>query len=76
MNAIMITGLIGEDNFAELLIGFPDEFFSMNKQVQEELWRLILMQINRGVREVEKLINFAKLWIVLYQAEKEQATPY
>jgi hypothetical protein len=69
MNELMIIGLIGEDDFAQLLIGMPDEFFGLHKPVQEELWRQILVQVNRGMKEVSHLISFAKLWLGLYQYE-------
>lgn len=69
MNEIMLVGLIGEEAFAQLLIDLPDDFFGLHRPVQDDLWRQVLIQVNRGVTDIEKLISFAKLWIVLYQRE-------
>jgi len=70
----MIISLIGEDDFAQLLIGLPDAFFGLHRPVQEELWRSILVQVNRGVKEVSHLISFSRLWLELYQYEASRGS--
>jgi hypothetical protein len=62
-----VMGLIGEEGFAQLLVGMPDEFFRMERGEQDEVWKAILRKINEGIRESEKLAMFAEEWLRLYR---------
>ena len=70
MNELMVRNLIGEDDFMALLIGMPDLFFNLPKGTQEAFWNTVLVSINDGVREVEKLIELGKTWLGIYQRIK------
>ena len=69
----MIMGLIGEAKFAEIVGGLPNAFFSLSRTNQEALWNAILMKINEGINEVEKLIIFAGNWLDLFQRTQDAA---
>jgi hypothetical protein len=67
LNELMVIGLIGEEGFTRILIGLPDDFFGFHRSDQEALWKFILLKINEGTREVEKLISYALVWIRMFQ---------
>jgi hypothetical protein len=66
MNNILVNGLIGEEAFAQLLVGLPNDFFGMHRIDKDALWKAILAKINEGVKDIQKLILFANEWIRLY----------
>jgi len=67
MYNLMVIGLLGEEAFAQLLIGMPDEFFGMHRTDQDALWKAVLAKINSGVRDTQNLTLFAGEWLRLYQ---------
>jgi hypothetical protein len=64
---MMVMGLVGEEEFAQLLVGMPDEFFGLHRTEQDELWKAVLRKVNEGIRETEKLVMFAEEWLRLYR---------
>lgn len=67
MNSLVVMGLVGEDEFAQLLAGMPDEFFRMGKPDQDAVWKAILKKVNEGVKDTDLLIIFIEEWFRLYR---------
>ena len=69
----IVMGLIGEAKYAEIVGSLPNEFFKLNRTNQEALWKAILMKINEGISDIEKLIIFAGNWLDIFQREQDAA---
>ena len=67
MASIFVSNLLGQDNFTELLINMPDDYFELTGYAQISLWKMIYYQVSRGNCEIEFLTNLASEWLKLYK---------
>ncbi len=66
----MVVGLIGEDGYAQVVSGLPDEFFRLHSLTQDALWKAVLAKINEGTTDIKELTIYACQWLELYPIVK------
>ena len=67
----LLANLIGPEDFADLLVELPDEFFDLNEKGRTCVWKKILQTINRkrmSSRELAKIADeIVKVLVVVDQ---------
>jgi hypothetical protein len=62
----MVANLIGPEEFADLLMDLPDEFFALSMDQKEKVWKELLSECNRGAKP-EQLAELAKMAVGVLQ---------
>jgi len=67
----LLANLIGPEDFADLLVELPDEFFDLNEKGKDCVWKKMLQSINRkrmSSRELAKIADeIVKVLVVVDQ---------
>ena len=59
----LVSLSIGQDNFEELLIRLPDEFFGLSAERKELVWNSLLSDVNQGIEDAKDLANLAAKYV-------------
>ena len=70
MDEMAVRNLIGEYDYTTLLIELDDRFYKFQQATKDAFWKAVLVQINSGTVEIEKLVSFAKSWLWIYDRIK------
>lgn len=61
--AMHLVSLLLGNEFDELLIHLPDDYFKLKAEEKEHVWQSILHEVNRGEGNPIELAKLAVVWL-------------
>ncbi len=66
MNEQMVRNVLGTEAFTELLSRLPDAFYILPRSTRDAFWKALLGKVNQGTREIDQLLKFGGIWLLIY----------